>query len=88
MERSLNKLLIEELDEKKYKETSTLHKSLRLNRQGLLTFLYYKEVPSHNNGSEQAIRNAKVKMKVSGQFKSGQKLLCKNAINNRYTYQE
>ena len=36
----------------------------------LLTFLYNLDVPSHNNSSEQAIRNIKVKMKVSGIFKS------------------
>lgn len=35
-----------------------------------LSFLYYLEVPPDNNGSERAFRNAKVKMKVSYQFKS------------------
>ena len=40
-------------------------------RDYLFTFLYYKDVPADNNGSERAIRNFKVKMKVSGQFKTG-----------------
>ena len=40
------------------------------NRDSILTFLYHIEVPPDNNGSERAIRNAKVKMKISNQFKS------------------
>ncbi len=39
-------------------------------RQHIFTFLYYEEVPPENNGSERAIRNVKVKQKISGQFKS------------------
>jgi transposase len=42
---------------------------LNKNRDAILTFLYHKDVPPDNNASERAIRNAKVKMKVSGQFK-------------------
>ena len=40
------------------------------NRDSLLTFLYHLEVPPDNNGSERDIRNAKVKMKISNQFKT------------------
>ena len=39
-------------------------------------FLYNEETPPDNNASERAIRNAKVKQKVSGQFKSGQQVFC------------
>jgi transposase len=39
-------------------------------RDYIFTFLYYPDVPPDNNGSERAIRNVKVKQKVSGQFKT------------------
>ena len=38
----------------------------------MLTFLRYSDVPPDNNGSERAIRAAKVKQKVSTMFKSEQ----------------
>lgn len=41
-------------------------------RQNIFTFLFVEDVPPDNNGSERAIRNVKVKQKISGQFKLGQ----------------
>ena len=38
----------------------------------IFTFLLHPNIPPDNNGSERAIRNIKVKLKVSGQFKSEQ----------------
>ena len=43
---------------------------MRKVRQSLFLFLYYKDLPFDNNGSERAIRMIKVKTKISGQFKS------------------
>ncbi len=56
----------------KHKKLRVFIKRLIKNRDAILTFLYHFEVPPDNNGSERAIRNAKVKMKISNQFKSFQ----------------
>ena len=45
-------------------------KRLKKRRNQIFTFLFYQEVPFDNNGSERAIRNVKVKQKVSGSFRS------------------
>ena len=45
-------------------------KRLRKWRDAVFTFLYHPDVPFDNNGSERAIRNIKVKQKVSGGFRS------------------
>jgi len=45
-------------------------KRLNKHRASMLTFLAHEIVPPTNNGSEQAIRNIKVKTKVSGQFRN------------------
>lgn len=47
-----------------------LQKKLRKISHHILCFLHYKDVPPDNNGSERAIRNIKVKQKVSGGFRS------------------
>jgi transposase len=54
----------------KHKKLRAFIKRLIKNRDAILTFLYHLEIPPDNNGSERAIRNAKVKMKISNQFKS------------------
>ena len=36
----------------------------------IFTFLFNQYVPPDNNGLERAIRNVKVKQKISGQFKT------------------
>ena len=46
------------------------HKRLIKYTDYIFTFLYNYEVPPDNNASERAIRNVKVKQKVSGQFKT------------------
>ena len=45
---------------------------IRLNkyRDYIFVFLYRDEVPPDNNTSERAIRNVKIKQKVSDQFRS------------------
>lgn len=45
-------------------------------RNYLLPCIYDIDIPPDNNGSERAIRNIKVKQKVSGQFKTGQNAFC------------
>lgn len=56
--------------EEQFARSKTLQKKL-LARQGcILYFLLQANVPPDNNGSERAIRNIKVKQKISGQFKS------------------
>ena len=49
---------------------SPFHKRLLKRRDQVFTFLFNPEVPYDNNGSERAIRNIKVKQKVSGGFRS------------------
>lgn len=54
-------------------EVITFQKRIIKYRDHLVTFLYHMDVnPDNNNNniSEQAIRNIKIKLKVSGMFKS------------------
>ena len=69
LEKELDDLLSEEIDPK-YKLLVTFQKRIIRYKDHLFTFLYDPAVPSHNNDSEKAIRNVKVKQKVSGQFKT------------------
>lgn len=52
------------------KKDKTLMKRFITHRDKILTFMDYKDVPPDNNTSEQAIRKSKIKMKVSGGFRS------------------
>lgn len=69
LEERLDRLLERPPDEKHIK-IKPFWKRLIKNRGSLFVFLYDAEVPPDNNGSERAIRNIKVKQKVSCQFKS------------------
>jgi transposase len=68
LERTLDNLLSESL-EPTHKELISFQKRIIKYRQHVLTFLFHPDVPPDNNGSERAIRNVKVKQKISGQFK-------------------
>jgi len=68
-EQSLSLLLATNLPDRHKKEKAFVRRLIK-NRNAIFTFLYIKEVPADNNGSERAIRNIKVKMKISNQFKS------------------
>ncbi len=69
IERRLMDLLQTEIPEH-MKEVRTFHKRMNKYKDYIFTFLYHPEVPPENNASERAIRNIKVKQKVSGQFKT------------------
>lgn len=52
------------------KKLQTLKKRLMKHKTAIWVFLDQLDVPPDNNSSERAIRNVKVKQKISGQFKS------------------
>lgn len=62
-------LLKQELDEE-VKEVQTFQNRLKKYEQYLFNFLINPDIPPDNNASERAVRNFKVKQKVSGFFKS------------------
>ena len=66
---SLENLLEEPLPENQ-KKLRAFHKRMIKHKEYILTFLNHFHVPPDNNASERAIRNVKVKQKVSGQFKT------------------
>lgn len=61
--------LLDNPPDKKHKELYTFYKRMCKERQHVFTFLFVADVPPDNNASERAIRNVKVKQKISGQFK-------------------
>jgi len=69
IEKRLDRLLSIELSDK-HKELISFRNRLIKYRNYIFSFLYHPKVPPDNNASERAIRNIKVKQKVSGQFKS------------------
>jgi transposase len=76
LEAELNALLAQPIDRQTAQGTATFQVSMIKCRNSILPCLYDLEVPPDNNASERAIRNVKVKQKVSGMFKSGQNAFC------------
>lgn len=68
-ETRMDLLLAYDLSEK-HKKIRAFAKRLIKYRDSLFTYLYNQDVPPDNNGSERAIRNYKVKNKISGSFRS------------------
>jgi len=54
----------------KYSKIFAFQKRLKKRKLQVFNFLFYPDIPYHNNSSERAIRNLKVKQKVSGGFRS------------------
>ena len=76
IETQLDILLAQTTIPKKAKKTISLKKSMTKYRLFIFPFLYDSLIPYDNNASERSIRNIKVKLKVSGQFKTGQEHYC------------
>jgi hypothetical protein len=69
LEKALEVLLEKPLPENQ-KKLRAFHKRMIKYKDYIFTFLHHFQVPPDNNASERAIRNVKVKQKVSGQFKT------------------
>ncbi|MCP4354253.1 MAG: IS66 family transposase [Proteobacteria bacterium] len=69
IEKAFSCLLKQELPPD-YKGMIRLQKRFRKYKYYIFNFLYKQDVPYENNASERAIRNIKVKQKISGQFKT------------------
>jgi len=68
-EEKLDALLEKPINEK-HEKLVTFRARIEKYRKYLFGFLYRQDVPPDNNGSERAVRNFKVKQKVSGLFRS------------------
>jgi len=64
------------------KDVTTFQNRMCRYKDYLFTFLYHPDVPPDNNGSERAIRNMKVKQKISGQFKTRDGARCFSVIRS------
>ncbi|NME72998.1 IS66 family transposase [Flammeovirga aprica] len=71
LENELNVLLQETIPNDSCDKTAKLQRSLIKHREAVFPFLYEQKLSFENNASERAIRNVKLKMKVSGMFKTG-----------------
>ena len=69
MNAELDELLKEDCSKFHSKEQAFIRRLIK-HRQSIFTFLTHPQVPPDNNASERAIRNVKVKTKVSGQFRN------------------
>lgn len=67
--KQLDYLLRHPIDDS-HAKAKALQKKLLSQKDAILYFLLEPDVPPDNNGSERAIRNVKVKQKISGQYKS------------------
>lgn len=76
IENRLDELIAQSITAPSAKKTISLKKSMAKHRQFIFPFLYDPLIPYDNNASERSIRNIKVKLKVSGQFKNGQEHYC------------
>jgi hypothetical protein len=71
---------------KDHKELISFQNRLKKYREYLFTFLYHPKAPPDNNASERAIRNIKVKQKISGQINQWSIYLCRSKVCYRYGY--
>lgn len=72
LEIRLDNLLLANAIDKKHEKLITFKNRIVNYREYLFQFLYHYQVPADNNGSERAIRTFKVKLKISGLFRSVQ----------------
>ncbi len=64
-----HKLIVQDVDDKVPKLTA-FKKRMVKHQDSVFTFLFHHDVPFDNNASERAVRNLKVKQKVSGGFRA------------------